>query len=162
MQQKMILDQRQLSNRRGSYGPLGNAAANGCGTVALYNLLQLLGQPVAYERLERQLCRHWLSATLAGGLLGSNPLYIFLLLRRLTGVRLRFHLYCGGTHPRWMEQEHLFLNLYIYRIGAHYSVCEYNAGTLRIYNDPVSAQSYPEYYHRVKAHGMLVAEIIKG
>jgi hypothetical protein len=135
-------------------------AENGCGTVALYNLLQLLDIPVSCEKLRCHVQNHWLCATLAGGLLGSNPFYLFSRLRRLAGVRLRFHIYLGGKTPGWMEQGRLFLNLYLYRFGAHYSVTEYKDGAWQIYNDITSKSTYPDYYRSVKACGMLVAEIL--
>jgi hypothetical protein len=177
MQRNLILNQKQLTHLRGSCGPWGNMADNGCGVVALYNLLQLLDIPVSYEKLRSHVQKHWLRATLVGGLLGSNPFYLFFELRRLTGARLKFHIYLGGKTPGWMptvaqkitppqpipqpsSDRHLFLNLYLYRFGAHYSVTEYRDGVWKIYNDTTSQSTYPAYYHIVKACGMLVAEVV--
>jgi hypothetical protein len=177
MRQDLILNQKQLTHLRGSYGPWGNMADNGCGTVALYNLMQLLDVPVSYEKLHSHVQKHWLRATLAGGLLGSNPFYLFSQLRRLTDARLKFHIYLGGKTPGWMPADlrtavpageahlslpirRLFLNLYLYRFGAHYSVTEYKDGVWQIYNDTTSQSTYPAYYRSIKACGMLVVEIV--
>jgi hypothetical protein len=177
MQRNLILDQKQLTHLRGSCGPWGNMADNGCGTVALYNLLQLLDVPVSYERLHSHVQKHWFLATLAGGLLGMNPVYLFSQIRRRTGARLRLHIYLGGKTPGWMpvalqtavpaREPHLsppvrrlFLNLYLYRFGAHYSVTEYKDGGWQIYNDTTNNSPYPDYYRSVKACGMLVAEVM--
>lgn len=82
-------DQTLMSHRRGTFGPLGNLADNGCGVLAVHNLLTMLGIPESCEVLFRRFNRSWLVSTLLGGLLGTNLLYVLFLLKKL-GCR-----YCG-------------------------------------------------------------------
>ncbi len=165
------LCQRQLSAERGTFGPLGTAAGNGCGSIALYHVLRLLGRPVAYHAVLAQMNREWWKSTIAGGLLGSNPCYIWNQIRRLPGIRCRFF-FCLGRAKRqdayWRmaicraEKSHtLFLNLYFHRSGAHYTVAERRNGVFHIYNDPYHSKCLKAYYHDTGAWAMVVLGIDK-
>ncbi len=166
---KLIQCQQNLPHSRGSFGPLGNVAANGCGSIALYNTLLLLGQHVTYEAVLKQMNRKWWKSTLIGGLLGSNPLYVRREILRRRGVCCRCFVYIGifkrnlerqRERFRRMGNEYdVFLNLYLHRHGAHYSVAEYQNGVFHVYNDSCSSADHEMYYRDVKALGMIVMGI---
>ncbi len=162
MKTKFIHDQHQLTGVRGTYGPLGNVAANGCGSVALYNLYQLLGCPVAYEELLEEIGRGWFFRTMLAGLWGTSPWYVIRRLGKLKDVRLRYYWYRGRQRQEQKIGCHsFFLYLYIYPFGAHYTVGDARGSRLVVYNDTCRSGCLSGYYREVRALGMLVIGIEK-
>lgn len=80
----LILDQNALDS---PYGRQGSAAA-GCGWVAVYNALRLLGIPADRETVRAQMER----LLILGGWNGT-PFYALALYLRQKGVRVRFTLH---------------------------------------------------------------------
>lgn len=168
---QFICCQEQFSRRRGTFGPLGNAASNGCGFIALYNVRCFLGCWVPAPELLNQINREWWKSTLAGGLLGCNPLYLWKQVSRLPGVRCRI-LVCAGSSKsrkaRWRRKLQDvdrscdgFLNLYLHRRGAHYTAAEYRNDGFHIYNDWCRSADHEAYYQEAGALGMIVLCIKK-
>lgn len=79
---KYIENQKRYASRTGSYGPFGSIAGNGCGAVAVYNILRHFGIPADFKELVDTANRRWLWSQPAFGLMGTNPLYLAELLRR--------------------------------------------------------------------------------
>ncbi len=153
---RLIENQRALDPGRGSYGPLGSAAANGCGFVALYNLYVLLGRTPSAARLLEKIRRGWLRTTLLGGLFGTNPFYVLGRLRALDGVRLTWYRNVGR---RKLPAKHAaYFIFYLYGFGAHYAVAEQQAGALLVHND-CAAADWREYFQKTGAWLMVVAGV---
>ncbi len=92
MQEKeLIRDQAVYASETGTFGPLGSIRKNGCGSIALYNVLQLLGYPAIYQEILNEMKRHWIRATILGGILGSKPLYLLGFLRRKKDLSFTFY-----------------------------------------------------------------------
>ncbi len=158
-EQKLIRSQSVFSAVPGSFGPLGNVRANGCGAIALYNVLRLLGYTVEYGELLREMRMHWPRATLLGGILGSNPFYLLGLLRRKKGLALTFYGVRNRADAGRVAKCHdVYLNLYLYRWGAHYTAAVYRKQGLFVCNDP-STVDYGAYFEQVKARFMVVVGI---
>ena len=162
MKTQLIHDQHTLTTHKGTYGPLGNVAANGCGSVALYNLCQLLEYPITYEALLEEIRRKWFLRTLVAGALGTSPWYVISRLRKLPGIRLHFYWYRGKEHQeRRIGRHSFYLYLYGYWLGAHYTVADARGPRLIVYNDPCHSGTLSGYYQEVRAWGMLVIGIDK-
>ena len=143
MKNRLICDQHTLTRERGTYGPLGNVAANGCGTIALYNLYQLLEYPITYEALLEDIRRKWF-------------------LRTLAGIRLGYYWYRGQERQeRQMGRHSFYLYLYGYWLGAHYAAGDARGSRLAVYNDTCRSGCLSGYYREVRAWGMLVITIDK-
>ena len=70
-----IVDQARVTDVRYGCRP---SCTNGCGWIAVYNLLRCLGDPAPYEKIVAALARH----SLFRGLLGTSPLRVRRYLRR--------------------------------------------------------------------------------
>lgn len=162
MKENLIHDQHTLTRSRGTYGPLGNVAANGCGSIALYNLYQLLGYPITCEALLEDIRRKWFLRTLVAGALGTSPWYVIARLKKLPGIRLRYYWYRGRARQEQRIGRHsFFLYLYGYWLGAHYVAVDARGPSLIIYNDTCHSGTLSGYYQEVHALGMLVIGIDK-
>ena len=148
IRENLIRDQRALESRRGSYGPLGSVAANGCGFAALYNLYVLLGRRPSPGRLLEEIRRNWLRTTLLCGLLGTSPWYVLRRLRALKGVRLSWYWNVGRRSVP--ERHELYFIFYIYGFGAHYAVAEQREGGIAVYND-CGGEGWKDYLKRAGA-----------
>jgi len=152
----LIGSQKKLELKRGSYGPFGSVAKNGCGFVALYNLYVLLGRAPSALKLLEDIRRHWLRTTLLGGLLGTSPFYILSSLRALNGVHLTWYWNIG--RQKLPGKHDAYLIFYLYGFGAHYAVAEEKDGSLLIHND-WQASNWPDYLKKTKSWTMTVAGI---
>ncbi len=161
---KLIREQNSCPGKRGTFGPLGSVRKNGCGAIALYNLLQLLGYQEDYGSILADVNRHWLKATVLGGLLGMNPWFLLhYLSNKADKAAFHFTTYrLWNAHSALKIQEHhmAYLNLYFYRYGGHYATSAFYDGRLEIYNDG-SSQGYKEYFQSEKAVYMVVVGIDK-
>lgn len=156
---KIITDQHKLNHTRGSYGPLGNVSANGCGMLALYNALQLLGHDISYDGMYRHVRKYWWKTLLLGGLLGTNPIFVFGQLKRITGRRLSWKTYFGkDNEAEWMRPG-IYLILYLHRCGAHYAAAQQTTEQLLVYNDIRENHNLPDYYRKIRAKGMLIVRL---
>ena len=145
------LENVRLKRKRGSFGPLGNLLDNSCGAIALFHILQLSGETVTFREVVQSMQKRWWATTLLGGLCGTNPFYLYRELKRRG-----FHMTCYrvmGESPQ-IGQHSLYLNFYLHRKGAHYSVSRYEAGRLRTWNDPDSPD-HAAYRRQVGALLML-------
>ena len=162
MKNRLICDQHTLTRERGTYGPLGNVAANGCGTIALYNLYQLLEYPITNEALLEDIRRKWFLRTLAAGALGTSPWYVIRRLKQIPGIRLGYYWYRGQERQeRRIGRHSFYLYLYGYWLGAHYAVGDARGSRLAVYNDTCRSGCLSGYYREVRAWGMLVITIDK-
>lgn len=158
-ERKLIQSQSVFSAVPGSFGPLGSVRANGCGAIALYNILRLLGCPAEFGSLLKNMRAHWIRSTLLGGILGSNPFYLLGMLRRKEELELTFYVVRNRSAAEQIAVCHdAYLNLYLYRWGAHYTAAAYQERGLLVCNDP-SAADYGDYFERVKTRFMVVVGI---
>lgn len=110
---------------------------NGCGWIALYNLLRNFGEPVPHEALTRALSRH----ALFGGLLGTSPLRIRRYLRRHghpMDAALGLRRVIAAS-----ERASAGILMYRHRGGWHFVAFGRQAGELlRFYNAVPGAEAY--------------------
>ena len=68
-----INEQRALCESEGSFGKKGSIAKNGCGSIAAYNALKILGVSVNYKDVLARFNFHVLNR----GRWGANPFYLY-------------------------------------------------------------------------------------
>ena len=116
--------QRTFSKQTGTFGPLGSISANGCGAIAVYNILEHFGMHEDFMKVIHRFERFWPIALPFGGFLGTNIFYLYYILCRY-GLRVRPLFFIGP----WMKEFHLnsdeaILFFYGWRkrrqMGAHY------------------------------------------
>ncbi len=131
--------QKNYTKQIGTFGPTGSISANGCGAIAVYNVLTYFGIKVDFMDIVKRFNRQWLFSTSFGGFMGS---YIFYLAYLLIQYRLQVHLIFFT--PKAMNRFHLddrsaFILLYGWRkkrkLGAHYQAGFGHAdGTITLHN----------------------------
>ncbi len=131
---RLINSQRAMNAQAGSFGKKGSVAANGCGSIAAFNALLILGEPVCFEEVRSRFSRH----TRRQGRGGASPLYLlYFFIKRGYGIRL----YLKKSLKRVRKCHAAYIALYFYSlnkgIGAHYAAAEYDAEAdeFIIYND---------------------------
>lgn len=156
---RLIVDQREYPAWKGSYGPIGSVKRNGCGSIALHNLMCLCGIRGDYGRLLLRMNREWRSAMLLGGCMGTNPCYIFRYLKSTGSLNTKFYFVMNERTAERIDRSHrAYLNLYLHRGGAHYTVSRFHENGFEIYND-VQATDYQDYFRRSGALFMFVVGI---
>ena len=125
-----INDQSAFSSEKGSFGRRGSISENGCGSIAAYNALKMLGIPEKYEAVLAAFYRH----TIWRGRLGADPFYLARFLRK-RGVRVK--LYLRVKKVPLTHKAYIFLYDYLTgrKLGAHYAAAEYDGNAFVIYND---------------------------
>lgn len=126
--------QRSFACSAFAYGKRGNVAANGCGLIAIHNMLVAANRGREFSRLYESYRTEPL-LTVAGGKLGTNPFKMRGLLRRLFGK--------ANVRSRRLEDSFCHDGLVILyawknkkRIGAHFvtAVVEKD-GRFRVHNE---------------------------
>lgn len=135
--------QKNYTKHMGTYGPLGSISGNGCGAVALYNVLTYFGIRVDFMSIVSRFNRYWPIAMSYGGFLGTS---IFHLHRELK--HYGFRVYPVFFTPSVIRQFHLdehsaMIFLYYWRkkkkLGGHYQAGFGSAdGTITLHNPKVS------------------------
>ncbi len=133
---------RELINRQNTeafkktrYGLLGNIAANGCGLIAAYNVMNGNGVDISLDAVSRGLRRR-LGMAVGLGRLGTNMFSIIAFLVKYFAVRARFLFLGKGRSSK--ERNAIIIMYYWFtgkRCGAHYIAglrCE--DGCFDIYN----------------------------
>lgn len=118
---------RELINRQNTsefrntrYGLLGNIAANGCGAIAAYNVLNANGVDVSLDEVVKKL-RIRLGMAFGLGKFGTNILSLAALLASCFTLRIRFIILNNGKSAANCDS--LIIMYYWFkskRIGAHY------------------------------------------
>lgn len=103
--------------------------------------------------------RIWDMAMVFGGILGSNPIYIVKYLMQYADLDFTFYSYSNPDEADIISEDHTaYLNLYFYKVGAHYTASRFSAGNLQIYNDSPS-KDYKTYFEKSGSEFMLVVGI---
>lgn len=116
--------QRTFSKLRGTFGPLGSISANGCGAIAVYNILEHFGLHEDFMKVISRFERLWPLAMPFGGFLGTNIFYLYYVLKKY-GFYIRPIFFLGRKRKRieWGGQSAI-LFFYGWRrkwsMGAHY------------------------------------------
>lgn len=131
--------QKNYTKQRGSFGPFGNISANGCGAIALYNILMHFGIRNDFMTIVNRFNRVWPLSTCCGGILGTSILHLYLELKQHG-----FHVHPIFFTEYTMKTLHLDENsamLFLYcwkkkrKLGAHYQACFGNPdGTITLHN----------------------------
>ena len=131
--------QKNYTKQMGSFGPTGSISANGCGAIALYNVLMYFGIRAEFMTIVKRFSRLWPLALSCGGCMGTYITHLHYELRR----------YKFSVHPvfftkRVVKNFHLdehsaFVFLYGWKkkrkIGAHYQAGFGNPdGTITLHN----------------------------
>ncbi len=135
--------QKNYTKQIGTFGPFGSISANGCGAIALYNVLIHFGINADLMTIVDQFNRQWPMATSFGGFLGSYIFYLHHLLKQY-----RFHVHTIFFTRKTVATFHLdeksaFIFLYFWRkkrkLGAHYQAGFGNPdGTITLHNPNVT------------------------
>ncbi len=151
----LIRDQRQFPARRGTFGPLGNIRDNGCGAIAVYNVLAILGTAVPCENIIQQFCRSWVWSTVLGGVLGSNPFYVMRCLKRAG-----FHTAFCSRRRAGNHDAYIAVYLWANRregLGAHFQALQRKeAGVLEAWNPCGVYTDFDDFFRRSGAVGAFV------
>lgn len=157
-------DQTKISGRRGTYGPLGNIAANGCGSLAVHNILEYFGMAGTYGDVVRRFNRSWFRSTLCGGILGTNPWFAVRYLKKM-GLHTTVHFIYGRKAYRCEpENRQAFLTVYLWKqhwkIGGHYqALVRLRSGRLESFNSPDRIyDDVQEFYKESGAVAMILVE----
>lgn len=134
--------QRTFTKQRGTFGPLGNISDNGCGAIALYNVLEFFGVRADFMKLVGRFSRRWLLALPLGGLMGTSIFYLFYELVKY-GFRVRPVVFTERTICRLSEEGTAFIMLYLwrkkYRYGGHFQAGLFGEnGTVTLHNPKVT------------------------
>ena len=116
--------QKKYTKRRGSYGPTGSISANGCGAVAVYNVLVHFGIPIDFMTIVRRFHLQWPVATSFGGCMGTLVTHIIWELKQYN-LRVRPILFTRKTMKRiHLDDNTAMIFLYFWkknrRLGGHY------------------------------------------
>lgn len=116
--------QRTFSRQRGTFGPLGSISSNGCGAIAIYNILEYFGMHEDFMRVIGRFERLWPLAMPFGGFLGTNIFYLYYMLRKY-GFHIRPVFYfTNRSRKMCLEEGTAMLFFYGWRrrfsMGAHY------------------------------------------
>lgn len=144
MEKKIYIErQKNYTKQRGTFGPLGSISANGCGAIAVYNVLMHFGMRTDFMSIVNRFNKNWLVSTSFGGFLGSYIFYLHYILRQY-----HFHVHPIFFTRKTMESFHLdensaFILLYGWKkkrkLGAHYQAGFGNAdGTITLHNPNVT------------------------
>ena len=140
MKDKIYIErQKNYTRQRGTFGPTGSISANGCGAIAVYNVLTFFGMNVDFMSIVKRFNRQWLFATSVGGCMGS---YIFYLAYMLKQYRLQVRpiIFTPKTVKTFhLDEKSAFILLYGWRkkrkFGAHYQAGFGNMdGTITLHN----------------------------
>lgn len=120
-----IIDQRELGDE-----PYGACASdyNGCGWIALFNFLRLIGRPLPPDAIKKAL----LSRSLLSGRLGTSPFAVQRFLKS-SGIPARF---AAGKKKavRASLSARAGVLFYLHSRGLHYVAFASDGDTLRFFN----------------------------
>ena len=68
--------QKNYTKQRGTFGPTGSISANGCGAIAVYNVLIHFEVKADFMDIVERFNRQWLFSTSFGGFMGSYIFYL--------------------------------------------------------------------------------------
>ena len=126
-----IYDQTTGDAAKLKVGAFGTGSANGCGPVAIYNALRLLGERVQPAYVIRHL--DTTGGALVGGLLGINPKAV-----ENAFMELEYnvnHMYLPKNLDVAVKESHVSVLAYAHNSGAHYVAIEYVDGEYHVYNE---------------------------
>ena len=159
-----INEQRALCESEGSFGKKGSIAKNGCGSIAAYNALKILGANVNYKDVLARFNFHVLNR----GRWGANPFYLYVYFKK-RGFRIKVFL--RRKFDRLKYESAAYIALYTYKsksgFGAHYVAAQYNEKNgYTVYNEDyygktVHIESLKELISRNKAKHIAVMMITK-
>ena len=135
--------QKNYTKQRGTFGSTGNISANGCGAIAVYNVLIHFGLKADFMDIVERFNRQWLFSTSFGGFMGSYIFYLAYILKQYR-LQVRPILFT----PKAIDTFHLdnrsaFILLYGWRkkqkLGAHYQAGFSHAdGTITLHNPNIT------------------------
>ena len=131
--------QKNYTKQRGTFGPLGSISANGCGAIAIYNVLIHFGMKIDFMTIVNRFNRQWLMSTSIGGMMGSYIFYLHYLLKQ---YRFQVHpIFFVGKNRKdlHLDEKSAIIFLYFWKkkkkLGAHYQAGFGNAdGTITLHN----------------------------
>lgn len=148
-----ISDQNSYKKVSGTFGLLGNIPDNGCGSIAMYNVMHFLGHKITYEQILIDIIKDSVDLsvnqdetkdypTVLDGIAGLNPGYIKAYLERKNcTLELVPELYKAYTGSSTMKVYDSYIAFYSWQnattkaVGAHYEALNPSAGGLQGYND---------------------------
>ena len=131
--------QKNYTKQCGTFGPSGSISANGCGAIALYNILIHFGFRTEFMAIVNRFNRLWLAATSFGGCMGTNILYLYHELKR-AHLSVKPVFFVGNSMKAiHLDNHSALLFLYFWRkkkrLGGHYQAVFGNPdGTVMLHN----------------------------
>ena len=135
--------QKNYTNQRGTFGPLGNISANGCGAIAVYNVLTHFGIQIDFMAIVKRFNRQWLFATSFGGFMGSYIFYLAHILKKYH-LQVRPVIFTSRVLRRFhLDDKSALILFYGWRkgrkLGAHYQAGFGHAdGSITLHNPNVT------------------------
>jgi len=170
-----ISEQGSYEKVSGTFGLLGNIPDNGCGSIAMYNVMHFLGHNTTYEEILIDIIKDSVDLsinqdqtkdypTVLDGIAGLNPAYIKAYLERKNyTVEYVPELYKAYTGSSTMKVYDSYLALYSWQdavtkaMGAHYEALNPSAGGLQGYNIDFVYAGIDKYYnHKTSVEGLWV------
>ena len=116
--------QKNYTSHRGSFGPTGSISANGCGAIALYNVLMYFGIRAEFMTIVKRFSKLWPFALSWGGCMGTYITHLYYELKR---YKLSVHpvFFTGSVVKNFhLDEDSAIILLYGWRkkwkLGAHY------------------------------------------
>ena len=146
----MINGQAIFEHANESFG-WGTYADNGCGVIALYNTMQLLGKPQALGKIEDEVAL--LDGMMLYGLLGVDPYVINLYFAEHNVESVMYSWY--NAFARDVSEGSIVIVLLINDTnnifnGLHYVTAQYSNGVYEIYN------AYSNYPYTIKQESLFM------
>ena len=144
MEQKIYIEsQKNYTKQRGTFGPFGSISGNGCGAVALYNMLTYFGIKTEFKTIVNRFNRLLPIATSFGGFLGTSIFHLYRELKKF-GFKVYPVIFTRETMKTFhLNENTAFIFLYFWRkkkkLGGHYQTGFGNPdGTITLHNPKVT------------------------
>jgi len=135
--------QKNYTKQIGTYGPLGSISANGCGAIALYNVLIYFGIKTDFMTIVNRFNRLWLIATSCGGILGTSIIHLYRELRQFNFIVYPIFFTRKTIETFHLDHRSALIFLYFWKkkgkLGGHYQAGFGNSdGTITLHNPNVT------------------------
>lgn len=163
-----INDQRSFDDTLSSFGIKGNINKNGCGSIAMYNVLHAFGEDIPYrtviENIAKDSPKIFLkSSTIGGGVFGLNPLYMKGYLKR-QGYEVKRAVFKRKDFA--IKEEAAYIAIYLWfdskhsEIGGHYeALIPTKEGALQAYNISRIYEDFRDYEKVKKSEGGFLMQV---
>lgn len=163
-----INNQRSFDDTLSSFGIKGNINKNGCGSIAMYNVLHAFGEDIPYRTVIENIAKDspkifHKSSTIGGGVFGLNPLYMKGYLKR-QGYEVKRAVFKRKDFA--IKEEAAYIAIYLWfdskhsEIGGHYeALIPTKEGALQAYNISRIYEDFRDYEKMKKSEGGFLMQV---